>query len=84
MDPNLYLPNCFHYRYALVFMLDRFPVQIDDVRIEDEAAAKYLDEWHYCDYTALGYQVVRVPVLPPRERLAFILENVSAKSVISH
>ena len=60
-------------------MLDRFPVQLDGVRIEDEAAADYLDEWHYHDYTALGYRVVRVPVLPPQERLAFVLERLSDK-----
>ena len=84
MDLNRYLPDCFHYRYAAVFMLDRFPVRQDDVRIEDESAAKYLDQWHECDYAALGYRVVRVPVLPPKERLAFVLENVSAKCSISH
>ena len=84
MDPNLYLSDCFHYRYDTVFMLDRFPIQMDNVRIEDDAAAKYLDQGHYCDYTALGYRVVRVPVLPPRDRLAFVLKNVPAKSAISH
>jgi predicted ATPase len=84
LDPNLYLPDCFHYRYASVFMLDRFPVQRDDVRIEDEAAAKYLDQWHCCDYTALGYRIVRVPVLPPKERIAFVLEKVHAEIPNSH
>ena len=79
LDPNEYLPDCFHHRYTSVFMLDRFPVQLDGVRIEDEAAADHLDEWHYRDYTALGYRVVRVPVLPPQERLAFVLERLSDK-----
>jgi predicted ATPase len=81
LDPNEYLPDCFHHRYASVFMLDRFPVQLDGVRIEDEAAADYLDEWHYRDYTALGYRVVRVPVLPPQERLAFVLEKLSEQEL---
>jgi len=45
LDPNEYLPDCFHHRYASVFILDRFPVKLDGVRIEDEAAADYLDEW---------------------------------------
>jgi predicted ATPase len=79
LDPNLYLPDCFHFRYAAVFILDRFPVQIDDVRIEDEAAAKYLDQWHSYDYSALGYGVIRVPVLPPRDRLGFVIENLPEK-----
>jgi predicted ATPase len=56
-------------------MLDRFPVRLDGIRTEDEFAADYLEEWHYRDYTALGYRVERVPVLPPQERLAFILEK---------
>ena len=77
LDPNRFLPGCFHHRYACVFMLDRFPVRLDGVRTEDEAAAAYLDEWHYRDYTALGYRVVRVPVLPPQERLAFVLERLA-------
>jgi predicted ATPase len=29
------------------------------------------------DYSALGYNIVRVPVLPPEERLAFVLERLS-------
>ncbi len=79
LDPNEYLPDCFHHRYASIFMLDRLPVQMDGIRIEDEAAADYLDEWHCRDYTALGYQVVRVPALPPQERLTFVLEMLSDK-----
>ena len=74
LDPNRYLPDCFHHRYASVFILDGFPVQLNGVRTEDDAAADHLDEWHYRDYTALGYRVVRVPVLPPQERLAFVRE----------
>jgi predicted ATPase len=77
LDPNEYLSDSFHHRYASVFMLDRFPVQLDGVRTEDEAAAEYLDEWHYRDYIAMGYRVVRVPLLPPQERLAFVLEELS-------
>jgi predicted ATPase len=81
LDPNRFLPDCFHYRYASVFMLDRFPVRLDGVRTEDEAAAAYLDEWHYRDYTALGYQVVRVPILPLQERLAFVMERLSEQEL---
>ena len=82
LDPNEFLPDCFHHRYASVFMLDRFPVQLDGVRTEDEAAADYLDEWHHRDYTALGYRVVRVPILPPGERLAYVLERLSEGGLV--
>ena len=81
MDPNEILPDCFHHRYASIFMLDRFPVQQDGVRLEDEADVEYLDEWHVHDYTALGYRVVRVPVLPPEERLAFVLGKLAEQGL---
>jgi len=58
-------------------MLDRFPYQQDGVRGGDDTSAAYFDSWMSRDYSALGYSVVRVPVLPPEERLAFILERLS-------
>ena len=79
LDPNEYLPDCFHHRYASVFILDRFPVQMNGVRTEDDAAADFLDEWHYRDYKALGYRTVRVPVIPPQERLALVLRRLSER-----
>ena len=77
LDPNGILPDCFQNRYASVFMLDRFPYQQDGVRGGDDTSAAYFDSWMSRDYSALGYSVVRVPVLPPEERLAFILERLS-------
>ena len=74
-NPNKILPDCFHHRYASVFVLDRLPVQHDGVRTEDDVTADHLDEWLARDYSALGYAVVRVPVLPPEERLAFVIER---------
>jgi predicted ATPase len=82
VDPNDFLPDCFHHQYASIFLLDRFPVHLNGIRVEDEAAADYLDKWHYRDYIALGYQVVRVPVLPPEERLAFVFEVFSEQNQI--
>lgn len=79
LDPNEILPNCFIHRYASVFILDRFPTQKDDARVEDEAAADFLDKHLWLNYAALGYDVIRVPVLPPEERCLFVLENLSEK-----
>jgi hypothetical protein len=42
---------------------------------EDDASASFLDEWLARDYSALGYSVVRVAVLPTQKRLAFVLES---------
>lgn len=78
LDRNEILADCFHYRYAAVFMLDRLPFQADDQRISEFAAvARFLEAWQARDYGTLGYEVVRVPVLPPEERLAFVLERLS-------
>lgn len=75
LDPNEFLPECFHFHYGGVFVLDRFPVKRDTARIEDEATAIFLDEWIERDYRTLGYDVIRVPVLPPVERVEFILNK---------
>jgi predicted ATPase len=82
LDPNEIVAECFHHRYASVFMLDRLPHQQDAVRTQDDVVADLLDEWLARDYSALGYHVVRVPVLSPQERLAFVLERLSEQGLI--
>ena len=82
MNPNELLAKCFHYRYASVFILDQLPLQLDGARIDDEAYTVLLDEWLARDYGALGYRVVRVPVMPPEERLLFVLENLSEQGLM--
>ncbi len=83
LNPNELLPECFHHRYASVFMLDPLPFRPDDARAEEvDAIAGYLDEWHTRDYSTLGYRVERVPVLSPQERLAFVLERLSDQGLI--
>ena len=74
--------ECFRHRYASVFILDRLPIQGNGLRIQDDALANYLDEWLARDYSALGYNVVRVPVFPPQERLASILERLSEQGLV--
>jgi predicted ATPase len=70
-------------RCASVFVLDPLPFQTDDQRVKEIAAiASYLDEWLARDYSALSYRVVRVPVLPPQERLAFVVVNLSEQGLI--
>jgi predicted ATPase len=77
LNPNELLAECFHHRYASVFILDQLPLELDGARIDDEAYTVLLDEWLVRDYSALGYRLVRVPVLSPQERLAFVLERLS-------
>ena len=75
MDPNEFLAECFLYRYASVFILDQLPLSLDGFRFDEQDFAVFLDEWHEKDYTALGYHVERVPVLPPGDRLSFVLQK---------
>jgi predicted ATPase len=76
LDPNEILPECFHRRYLRIFILDRLPFHRSrTLGPEDDATSDFLDEWLERDYAALGYDVVRVPVLPPAERLPFILKR---------
>jgi predicted ATPase len=83
MNPNELLAECFHHRYASVFILDLLPLQLDGARIEDDAYTVLFDEWLVRDYSALGYDVVRVPVLSPQERLAFVLETLFERRFLS-
>jgi predicted ATPase len=82
MNPNELLPECFHHRYASVFILDLLPLELDGARIDDEDYTVLLDEALVRDYSALGYDVVRVPVLSPQERLEFVLERLSEQGLI--
>ena len=77
MDPNELLAECFHHRYTSVFILDQLPLELDGARIDNDDYTVLLDEALVRDYSALGYDVARVPVLLPEERLAFVLERVS-------
>jgi len=82
MDPNKILLDCLKYRYASVFTLDRLPYQRDGIRAGDDKYAEYFDEWIPRDYKALGYDPVRVPVLPPEGRLEFVLAKLSKRSLL--
>jgi len=82
LDPNKFLKECFQYRYASVFILDQLQLQLNGFRFEENAITSFLDEWHMRDYHALGYTVVRVPALPPEERLAFVLEELTEQGFL--
>ncbi len=82
LNPNEILLDCFQHHYASVFLLNRLPYQQDGVRVADDPTAAYFESWTSRDYSALGYNIVRVPVLSPEERLAFVLERLSKQGLI--
>ena len=63
-------------RYRRVFVLDPLDFIADRGRIEDGETQTNLHHAILSTYRELGFDVVEVPVLPPEERVDFILANV--------
>jgi len=63
-------------RYKKVFLLDRLAYLRDDARIEDQEEAASLDQSLEASYSALGYEVIRIEVMPVKERLRRIIEEI--------
>ncbi len=63
------------FQYRAVFIFDRLPIIKDDVRTEDEALANRIDRMLEEDYKSVGYDPVRVPVLPIEQRADFVLKE---------
>jgi predicted ATPase len=61
--------------YKKVFILDCLPLVKDYARTEDEAAQKNIHAFLVEVYESLGFPIIQVPVLPPEERVDFILKN---------
>lgn len=61
--------------YKKVFIMDPLPLIHDYARIEDEPAQKRIHELLTQVYESLPFPVVHVPVLPPEERVDYILKN---------
>jgi len=64
------------HRYRGVFLLDRLPYVRDYARTEDEAKANRVHSLIGQIYGILGYQPIRVPVLPVVERAQFVVDRV--------
>ena len=62
--------------YKTVFLLDCLPIVNDYARTEDQAAQKKIHDLLAEVYAALGFKIIQVPVLPPDERVDFILRNI--------
>lgn len=62
--------------YKKIFILDRLPFTKDYARTEDEEDQKKIHQLIIDVYTSLGFPIVTCPVLPPNERVEFILNNI--------
>lgn len=61
--------------YKKIFIMDLLPLDIDYARTEDVVAQKALHQLIIEIYQKRGEPVVMVPVLPPKERTQFVLDN---------
>lgn len=59
--------------YTKVFMLDPIRFESDYYRVETAADIERLHQEHVRAYESLGYEIIRVPVMPVPERVDFIL-----------
>ena len=67
--------QCNKYCYKKVFILDRLPLVNDYARREDEAEQIRIHKLIISVYKTYPCPIVHVPVLPPEERVDFILKK---------
>lgn len=61
--------------YKKIFILDRLPFTKDYARTENQEDQKNIHQLIIDVYKNLGFPIVFVPVLPPLERVEFLLNN---------
>ena len=79
LDPAEVMPFALEFRYASVFLFERLPVVADGIRTESETDAREIEKALVEDYRRLGYDPIRVPVIPVEKRADFILERIQMR-----
>lgn len=59
--------------YAKVFLFERLPMGPDIARNEFDEQRELIERYLFEDYSALGYDVMRVPVMPMEARISYVL-----------
>jgi len=75
MDSSYAFKMASQYKYRNVFIMDLLPFEHDGVRLENQDQAKELDKFFELGYIDLGYDPIRVPVMPVDKRTKFILDK---------
>lgn len=68
------------FRYRAVFIFDRLPLVKDGVRTESTTQAENIDKMLEEDYRAMGYDPIRVPVMPVEARADFVMEKIGSRA----
>lgn len=74
LDPGPAIAKSPSKHYRKVFLLDQLPFKRDRVRIEEKETAAKLDRALEKSYRMLGYEVIRIAVMPAQDRLRTVLE----------
>tara|TARA_X000000950_G_C13713206_1_gene577079 strand:+ start:135 stop:674 length:540 start_codon:yes stop_codon:yes gene_type:complete len=61
--------------YKKIFVLDRLPLIKDYARIENKNDQIVIQNLIIKAYESLSFPIIHVPVLPPQERMQFIINN---------
>ena len=77
LDPAEPLKHSRRTRYRRIFFFERFDFLKDKVRSEDEMIAARLNDLLLEAYGKIGYDITMVPVMPVKERVDLVLENIS-------
>ena len=64
-------------RYKKIFLLEPLPLEKDGIRVEDEMKRRELYDTISEIYSRIGYELIMVPSMPVKERISFILSNIS-------
>jgi len=75
LDPKESEEKSADIRYRKIFLFDRLQLKHDEVRNENEQDSILIDRLIEETYVNLGYEIIRVPVLPVVRRTDFIIEN---------
>jgi predicted ATPase len=75
LDPGQPVKKSKAVRYKKIFLFERLAFLEDGVRSEDDHLADRLGDLLENAYRTLNYEIVRVPAISAKERIAFILER---------
>ena len=70
------LSRAVHYRK--IFLFEQLPFEQDSVRAENHQLASRIEQLLEACYTALGYRLIRVPVMTVARRVAFVIRHSAA------
>jgi len=75
MDEKEILKFCKNKKYEKIFLLEQLKFEKDDVRFEDDEVANKVSDLLDETYSKLGYEVIKIPSMPIKDRLKFILSH---------